>query len=108
MFGRFSVVTLCGSTRFVDTFNSWQKYLTYKGFIVLSIEIVTSQTIDKDPQYNNSKLKSMLDEMHFRKIDVSDWVFVLNVGGYIGQSTKQEIVYAESVGKLIKYLEDIN
>ena len=99
------VICLCGSTRFVDTFNEWRKRLTYDGKIVLSIEIVTSQSVKTDPQHNDPWLKNMLDELHLRKIELSDEVMVLNVGGYIGESTRKEIDYAESIGRPIKYLE---
>jgi hypothetical protein len=47
----------------------------------------------------------MLDDMHLRKIDLADEIFVINVGGYIGESTKREIAYAENTGKKVKYLE---
>jgi len=79
--------------------------LTYEGKIVLSIEIVTSQSMDTDPQYVAPDLKAMLDELHLRKIDLADEVMVLNVGGYIGESTMREILYAKNIGKRIKYLE---
>jgi hypothetical protein len=51
------------------------------------------------------KQKIMLDELHKRKIDLSDEVFVLNVGGYIGSSTKSEIQYAMILRKSIRFLE---
>ena len=47
----------------------------------------------------------MLDDMHLRKIDLADEIFVINVGGYIGESTRREIAYAEKIGKKINYLE---
>lgn len=47
----------------------------------------------------------MLDDMHKRKIDMADEIFVINVGGYIGSSTKSEIEYAESQGRVVRYLE---
>ncbi len=47
-----------------------------------------------------------LDELHLRKIDLADEVFILNVGGYIGESTRKEIEYAQRQGKPIKYLSD--
>ena len=102
---RPKIVCLCGSTRFVETFNEYRKKFTYDGCIVLSIEIVTSQSKKDDPQFINSELKLMLDELHKRKIDLADEVFVLNVGGYIGDSTRSEIEYATKHGKPIKYLE---
>ena len=101
------IVCLCGSTRFVDTFNEWRKNLTYEGKIVLSIEIVTTQAKKDDPQFCNSKMKIMLDELHKRKIDLADVIMILNVGGYIGESTRSEIQYATNIGKPIKYLEAV-
>ena len=49
--------------------------------------------------------KKMLDEMHKQKIDMSDEIYVINLNGYIGESTKSEIEYANSKGKNISYLE---
>lgn len=100
------IVCLCGSTRFIDTFNKWRKELTLEGKIVVSIELVLPQNEREDPQHNNYKVKQMLDELHLRKIDIADEVMILNVGGYIGDSTKAEIEYAQSLGKTIKYLEN--
>jgi len=99
------VICLCGSTRFVDTFNEWRKRLTLEGCIVVSIELVLPQSEREDPQHANYKVKQMLDELHLRKIDLADEVMILNVGGYIGNSTRAEIEYAGSKGKSIKYLE---
>lgn len=47
----------------------------------------------------------MLDDMHKRKIDIADEIFVIKVGGYIGESTRNEIAYAESQGIGVRYLE---
>jgi len=99
------VVCLCGSTRFVDTFNEWRKTLTLEGKIVLSIELVLPQSEREDPQHNNFQVKQMLDELHLRKIDLADEVMILNVGGYIGESTRNELNYAISKRKRIIYLE---
>lgn len=101
------VICLCGSTRFMKAYNEARKRLTYEGKIVLSVEIVTTQTRDEDPQHINLELKAMLDKLHLRKIDMSDRVLVLNVTGYIGESTRAEIAYAEKIGKPIDYLEEI-
>ena len=49
----------------------------------------------------------MLDDMHKRKIDMADEIFVINVGGYIGSSTKSEIEYAKANGREVRYLEQI-
>ena len=100
------IVVLCGSTRFVEDFNLWRKRLTHEGQIVLSIEIVTTQQYEEDPQHVDRPNKEMLDELHKRKIDLADYVMVLNVGGYIGPSTQSEIVYALARNKKILYLEE--
>ena len=59
---------------------------------------LTSQTL--------TKTKEMLDDMHKRKIDMADAIYVINVGGYIGESTRSEINYAIERGKKVRYLED--
>jgi hypothetical protein len=99
------IVCLCGSTRFVDEFNHQRKILTEAGEIVLSIEVVTTQAREDDPQHANPELKARLDELHKRKIDLADYVLVLNVGGYVGESTRGEIDYAHGVGKPVTWLE---
>lgn len=53
-----------------------------------------------------TKTKEMLDDMHKRKIDMADEIFVISVGGYIGESTKFEIEYAIETGKGVRYLEE--
>lgn len=100
-----TVVCLCGSTRFIDAFNEARKTETLAGKIVLSIEIVTTQSREHDPQFVNPEVKAMLDELHLRKIDLADEVLILNVGGYIGESTSRELAYAKEHGKVIRYLE---
>ncbi len=49
--------------------------------------------------------KAMLDDMHKRKIDMADEIYVINVGGYIGESTRSEIEYAKKNGRAVNYLE---
>ncbi len=102
---RPKIVCLCGSTRFVDYYNEYRKKFTLEGYIVLAIELVIQQAEADDPQHSNYTMKQMLDELHLRKIDLADEVFILNVGGYIGDSTRREIDYATEHGKPIKYLE---
>jgi hypothetical protein len=101
------IVCLCGSTRFVDEFNRQRKALTEAGEIVLSIEVVTTQAREQDPQHADPELKTRLDELHKRKIDLADYVLVLNVGLYIGESTRSEIEYARAHHKDIHFLEPI-
>lgn len=105
---RPEIVTLCGSTRFVEEFNYVRQRLTLQGQIVLSIEIVTTQQLDEDPQHVNRPNKEMLDALHLHKIRMSDYIFVLNKRGYIGESTAREIEYARKLGKPIEYLEPLS
>ena len=102
---RPAIVCLCGSTRFADEFNRQRIALTHAGQIVLSIEIVTTQAPGDDPQHADPWLKARLDTLHKCKIDLADYVLVLNVGQYIGPSTRTEIDYAIQIGKPVRYLE---
>ena len=100
MVGVFKVITLCGSTRFKHEFIETQKKLTLEGHIVISVGLFGhSGDIITDSQ------KAMLDRIHLAKIDMADEIFVINVDGYIGSSTKNEIAYAKSQGKVIRYFE---
>ena len=96
------VVTLCGSTKFKDEFLEAQKKLTLEGYIVLSVGLFGHAG---DDEVWNEGTKEMLDEMHKAKIKMSDMIFVINPGGYIGESTRSEIEWARELNKKIKYLE---
>ena len=102
MVGKYKVITLCGSTRFRDAFMEAQKRLTLEGNIVLSVGLFGHAG---DDEVWNEGIKEMLDDMHKRKIDMADEIFVINVGGYIGSSTRTEIEYAAATGKAVRYLE---
>ena len=105
MVGKYRVVTLCGSTRFRDAFMEAQKRLTLQGNIVISVGLFGHSG---DGEVWTEGVKEMLDDMHNRKIDMADEIFVINVGGYIGSSTRSEIEYAEATGKTVRYLEDVS
>ena len=102
MVGKYRVITLCGSTRFKDAFTEAQKRLTLDGCIVISVGLFGHSG---DDEVWTEGTKAMLDDMHKRKIDMADEIFVINVGGYIGSSTRSEIDYALSTGKTVRYLE---
>ena len=102
MVGKFKVITLCGSTRFKDQFLEAQKRLTLEGNIVISVGLFGHSGHD---EVWTEGTKEMLDNMHKRKIDMADAIYVINVGGYIGDSTRSEIDYANRNGKEIIYLE---
>lgn len=101
------IVCLCGSTRFFDTFRRENLRLTLAGKIVLSIGCDTKADGDIAEIQDMAQAKTDLDELHKRKIDLADRVHVLNVGGYIGESTRSEIEYATERGKPISYLEPV-
>lgn len=105
----YPVVTLCGSTRFKDEFMEAQKRLTLEGNIIISVGLFghsgDQEVWDGMDEGTLSKTKRMLDDMHRRKTDLADYIYVINVGGYIGESTRAEIEYAEMHDKEVKYLE---
>ena len=102
MVNGFKVITLCGSTRFKEEFLEAQKRLTLEGNIVISVGLFGHSG---DNEVWTDGVKDMLDRQHLAKIDLADEIFVINVGGYIGDSTRREIAYAEFKGKSISYLE---
>src|SRR5260370_14378500 len=98
-----TIVCLCGSTKFSKAFRDANLRETLKGKIVLSIgcEWHSDQSLGLSEQD-----KQMLDELHLKKIDLSDEILILNVGGYIGESTCKEIAYAWMHEKKIRWLEE--
>lgn len=104
MVGKYKVITLCGSTKFKNEFIETQKRLSLEGNIVISVGLFGHSG---DDEVWADGVKEMLDDMHKRKIDMADGIYVINVGGYIGNSTRSEIEYAKFHGKTIEYLEPI-
>ena len=102
MVNGFKVITLCGSTRFKEEFLEAQKRLTLEGNIVISVGLFGHSG---DDVVWTDGVKDMLDRQHLAKIDLADEIFVINIGGYIGDSTRREIAYADYRGKSITYLE---
>ena len=107
------IVCLCGSTRFTDQMLVKQWELTKSGAIVVSWcalpESYFTEMLNTDDYCHigdQEGVKEQIDELHKRKIDLADRVFVVNVGGYIGESTASEVAYAESLGKPITYMEE--
>ena len=103
-----TVVCLCGSTRFTREMLIKQWELTKQGVIVLTWcalpdDYYTGE--DKAHIGDQEGVKELIDEVHKRKIDLSDEVFVLNINGYIGDSTRSEIDYAVTNGKPVVYME---
>ena len=100
------IVCLCGSTRFYDEFRRQNLRLTLAGEIVLSIGCDTKSDGDLAAagEVDFAAVKTDLDALHKRKIDLADYVLVINLGGYVGESTRSEIEYAKSIGKRVEYL----
>ncbi|UXX98073.1 hypothetical protein N7U49_48130 (plasmid) [Streptomyces sp. AD2-2] len=101
---RPKIVVLCGSTRYWEQFQETALYETAAGRIVLApgCNLKQPHPLWADPAQAD-RLKTVLDDLHLRKIDMADEVLVVNPGGYIGQSTRREIAYARSLSKPIRY-----
>ena len=94
------IVTMCGSLKFVDKIQQIAEKLELeKEYVVLNI---ITHTMDRALTESESKL---LGELHREKIDISDAIYVVNIGGYIGEAVADEIEYAKMKGKEIIYLE---
>jgi hypothetical protein len=105
---RPTIVCLCGSTRFKEAFTKAQFDETLAGKIVLTIgcNMRTDQELfgAMEPAAFDA-IKMRLDALHFRKIELADEVLILNVGGYIGTSTRNELHHAFRCGKRVRWLE---
>jgi len=102
------VICLCGSTRFTEYMLIYQWELTKQGFVVLSWCALPDSYFQGEPKSHvgdQEGVKEIVDEVHMRKIDLADEIHILNIGGYIGESTRNEIMYAKKMGKSIKFLE---
>ena len=105
---RPTIVCLCGSTRFGDAFQDANLKETLEGKIVLSIGCnmkSDSEIFGHLPADELQEIKTRLDDLHSRKIEMADEVLILNVDGYIGESTSRELTYARELGKAVRFLE---
>lgn len=98
----YPVITLCGSTRFKDDYIRVQKELTLAGYVVISVGVFGHAD---NEQYSDGA-KAVLDDIHKQKIEMSDMIYVINKGGYIGESTQSEIDWARELGKEVIYMEE--
>ena len=105
------VVCLCGSTRFYELFQQYNFQRTMLGQIVLSVgfyphaDAFAGRQLHGEDVGVTAEQKQQLDELHKRKIDLADEVLILNKDGYIGNSTRGELMYAWRHGKEITFLE---
>jgi hypothetical protein len=105
------IIVLCGSTRFTDQMLVKQWELTKSGNVVMGWCALPDSYFDKEANTTHigdqQGVKEIVDDVHKRKIDLADEIFVLNIGGYVGDSTRSEINYAYHQGKKIKYAEQV-
>lgn len=97
MADRPEIVCICGSSQFMNEMRAANRDLTFAGVIV-----VAPCEADKSP---TAEQKEVLDALHLRKIDLADRVLIVNPGGYVGESTRKEIAYAQAAGKPIAFTE---
>lgn len=112
---RPTIVCLCGSTRFYGAFQRAQYEETMAGRIVLSVGFYrpSPESESERVRYEHHgenigctpEQKIALDALHLKKIDLADEVLILNVGGYIGESTARELAYARELVKVVRFLE---
>lgn len=108
-FKPFPIITLCGSIKFKDEFERLRKKLTLEGNIVISLGTFEhsgdNEVWEDQPEGTYTNTKKMIDAMQLQKIDIADKIMIVNVDGYIGESTQAQIDYAKSKGKDILYLK---
>ncbi|QSE76205.1 hypothetical protein JW886_06965 [Lactococcus taiwanensis] len=95
------VITVCGSLKFIDELKEQAERLTLAGYCVLTIVYPTRAL----STYSSSEL-ALLRKAHFKKIEISEAIFVVNKAGYIGKAVAEEITYAKAQGKNVLYLEN--
>lgn len=101
------IVCISGSTRFLDqmAIAAWE--MEKKGILVIGPHLLPQSYPGVKPSHQAEEegVREILDELHLRKIDLSDEVYVVNVNGYIGQSTRNELRYAVKAGKPLAWME---
>lgn len=107
---RPKIVTLCGSSRFPDAFHLANLHFSLQGCIVISLGAFGHADQPGGSRFllsdgdETTREKQAIDQLHLRKIDLADEIFVINVGGYVGSSTQREIAYARSLNKPVKWM----
>jgi hypothetical protein len=96
------IVCLCGSLRFKEDFARIELEWVLRKCIVLTPCLMYS---DIGRTADMQHYKNIVDEIHKRKIDLADIVYIINKNGYIGESTRNEIEYAKSQNKMVVYME---
>ena len=92
------VITLCGSMRFKKDMMKTAQELAIEGNCVLTPTYPVLEDVEI-----TDEIREKLKEAHFKRIEMSDAIFVININNYIGESTKLEIEHAKKLGKEIVY-----
>lgn len=102
---RPKIVCISGSTRFLDQMAIIAWEMEKKGILVIGPHLLPANYpgVQASHQAEAEGVREILDELHLRKIDLCDEVYVVNVGGYIGRSTRDELAYAEKIGRPIRW-----
>lgn len=111
MSSRPTIVCLCGSTRFLHAFREANLRETLEGKIVLTVASETltdAELFGHLPETERGLVLERLAGLHAHKIALADEVLILNVGGYIGESTRRELEHARALGKRIRFLEKVD
>lgn len=98
------IITLCGSTRFEPYFHMWNEALSLAGHVVFGLASYPS-THGGNKNWYTADEKRILDEVHFKKIEASWAILILNIDGYIGESTRNEIGHARHLEKSVYSVE---
>lgn len=108
------IFCICGSTKFADLHAILKWELEKDGKAICLMISYLPERFAKaqgwkglDHFGEQAGRKQILDELHLRKIDIADRIYVINIDGYIGESTRKEIEYAKATNKPISYLEEI-
>ena len=102
---RPEIVCICGSARFVDEMSAANRDLTFAGVIVVAPGVFPRAEDHDADELISDEQKTALGALHLRKIDLADRVLVVNPGGYLGESTRREIAYAQATGKPISFTD---
>lgn len=113
------IITLCGSSRFCGQMAVLAWEFEKGGWIALGLHLLPQDYCEEKGMIPDSDgrihhigeqegVEDQMDALHFKKIEMADSIYIVNVDGYIGKSTAREIAYAEYLGKPISYLKPLN
>ena len=96
------IITMCGSLEFQKEMMKVAEKIALDGYCVLTPVYPVSENMERTKEQLIN-----LKEAHFKRIELSDAILVVNINNYIGDSTNLEIDYAKKLGKKIIYYTDL-